>query len=97
MVVHRENIGFYHAYAFFAHAKLKNAPKRDLSTILKTHFSIKMTRKKFSFFCRPDPRGSKICWYQGGYVHMERLDSEMNRFYSNKIVQSTDGLEKTGE
>ena len=28
-----------------------------------------------------------------GYVHMERLDSEMNRFHSNKIVQSTDGLE----
>ena len=53
MFVHRENIGFYHAYAFFAHAKLKNAPKRDLSTILKTHFSIKMTRKKFSFFCKP--------------------------------------------
>ena len=24
---------------------------------------------------------------------MEKLDSEMNRFHSNKIVQSTDGLE----
>ena len=25
---------------------------------------------------------------------MEKLDSEMNRFHSNKLVQSTDGLEK---
>ena len=25
---------------------------------------------------------------------MDKLDSEMNRFHSNKVVQSTDGLEK---
>ena len=25
---------------------------------------------------------------------MEKLDSEMNRFHSQKVVQATDGLEK---
>ena len=28
-----------------------------------------------------------------GYVHMERLDTEMNRFHSVKVNQATDGLE----
>ena len=28
-----------------------------------------------------------------GYLHMERLDSEMNRFHSVKVNQATDGLE----
>ena len=29
-----------------------------------------------------------------GFFNMEKLDSEMNRFHSKKLVQSTDGLEK---
>ena len=28
-----------------------------------------------------------------GFINMAKLDSEMNRFHSNKVVESTDGLE----
>ena len=46
MFVRLENIGYITPTHFFAHTKFENAPKRDLNTILKTHFSIKMIRKK---------------------------------------------------
>ena len=36
----------------YAYSKITNDQKRGLRTILKTHFSIKMFRKKFYFFCR---------------------------------------------
>ena len=29
-----------------------------------------------------------------GFVDMKKLDSEMNRFHSQKLVEETDGLEK---
>ena len=29
-----------------------------------------------------------------GFVDMKKIDSEMNRFHSQKLVEETDGLEK---
>ena len=36
----------------YAYSKITNDQKRGLRTILKTHFSITIFRKKFSFFCK---------------------------------------------
>ena len=41
------------------------------------------------------PLNRSLKFYLGmGFVDMKKLDSEMNRFHSQKLVEETDGLEK---